>query len=82
MRSPALKTAVVDRYGVMTPEWKQQIERLWALAGAIEGSGITADRPTVGLFKGRPYFDTTLGYEIWLKSTRPTVWVNGAGTAV
>jgi hypothetical protein len=27
-----------------------------------------------------PYFDTTLGYPIWLESVNPDVWVDATGT--
>jgi hypothetical protein len=48
----------------------------------IEASGTTANRPTTNLFIGRPYFDTTLGKPIAIKSLGPTVWVDGVGTVV
>lgn len=56
----------------------------WAHNGisAIYGSGTTADRPTVLLWIGRPYFDTTLGKPIWLKTARPVVWVDATGASV
>lgn len=41
-------------------------------------SGVTADRPTVNLWTGRPYFDTTLGQPIWYDGTG---WVDATGTA-
>lgn len=45
-------------------------------------SGTTAERPTTNLQIGMPYFDTTLGYQVNLKSINPNVWVNGVGTVV
>lgn len=32
-------------------------------------SGSTGSRPTVGLYVGLPYFDTTLGKPVWVKTT-------------
>ena len=44
-------------------------------------SGTTAKRPTkVNL--GQQYFDTTLGYPVFVKQVTPVVWVNGAGLVV
>jgi hypothetical protein len=44
-------------------------------------AGPTSGRPTSGLSVGQPYFDTTLGYLIILKSIGPpNEWVNaGSG---
>jgi len=47
------------------------------LANALTGAGTTANRPTVGLYAGRPYFDTTLGYVIHYNGT---AWVDSTGT--
>ncbi len=46
---------------------------------ALTSSGTTADRPTVFLFVGRTYFDTTLGKPIWYNGTG---WIDAAGTPV
>lgn len=62
--------------------WIVWINKLWVTAGSVDNSGATADRPTKNLFVGRPYFDATLGKPIWLKSVRPTVWVDATGTSV
>ena len=48
-------------------------------------NGPTASRPTSdfdGRYIGMPYFDTTRGQTVFLKSVNPDVWVNGAGTIV
>lgn len=47
------------------------------LGNALTGSGTTAQRPIKGLWIGRPYFDTTLGYVIWYSGTE---WVDATGT--
>lgn len=57
-------------------------EQIFNLLSAMTQSGTTAQRPTTFLWVGRNYFDTTLGYPIWLKSVGPTVWVNGSGSPV
>lgn len=53
--------------------------RLAEVASAVLDSGTTADRPTRGLWAGRPYFDTTLGKPIWYSGTG---WVDATGAAV
>jgi hypothetical protein len=52
----------------------------WSASGA--SSGTTGNRPTVGLYVGYPYFDTTLGKPVWCKTTSPVAWVDSTGTAV
>lgn len=44
--------------------------------------GPTAERPTKLVEPGLPFFDTTLGYAIWVKSVNPIVWVNATGGVV
>ncbi len=42
-------------------------------------SGNTASRPAAGLYVGKSYFDTTLGFNIWHDGSN---WVDSAGTTV
>jgi hypothetical protein len=65
-----------------TAAWAGWFAQASVVLQDASNSGTTAQRPTANLYVGKPYFDTTLGYAINLKSTGPTVWVNGAGTAV
>lgn len=44
-------------------------------------SGTTANRP-VPLSVGQPYFDTTLGFMIWVKQISPPIWVAASGVQV
>ena len=66
----------------ITPAWSAWFQRLWALVSTLDSSGTTANRPTKNLFVGRFYFDTTLGYAVWLKSVNPIVWVDSGGFSV
>lgn len=50
---------------------------LFTICNALTMSGTTALRPTAGLWVGRTYFDTTLGFPIWFDGT---VWVDATGT--
>jgi hypothetical protein len=46
------------------------------LCNALTGAGTTANRPTVGLYVGRPYLDTTLGIPIWYDGSQ---WIDATG---
>jgi len=45
------------------------------------GVGTTANRPTVGLYAGQYYFDSTLGKPVW-RNAANTGWVDATGTGV
>lgn len=82
MKQPPFNVPVIDaETGLISSQWNMWVSSLWNIGNSVDGSGTTADRPTTGLFAGRTYFDTTLGKPVWLKSVRPTVWVDGAGVA-
>lgn len=51
----------------------------WLKNSLLKISGSTASRPTVGLFVGYPYFDTTLGKQIWYNGS---VWKDATSTTV
>lgn len=72
--------AMVDAGGVVTPSWLQVMNRWQDIVSSAQQSGITAQRPTSVLWIGRRYFDSTLGKPVYVKSVRPTVWVDGVGT--
>ena len=72
---------LTDRQGVVQATWKQWFLRAANILRAVSTSGATADRPTQDLFIGQVYFDTTLGLPIWLKSVRPSVWVDATGAS-
>ena len=57
--------------------WTAFFSKVFAVCFAVAQSGTSAKRPTVGLWVGRPYFDTTLGYSIWYDGTQ---WVDATGT--
>jgi hypothetical protein len=64
---------------IVSPLWQLFFSNIFGSVTALQQSGTTAQRPTKGLYVGRPYFDTTLGYSI---NYNGTVWVDGAGTPV
>lgn len=56
----------------------------WLRPEGASGSTVNRPKPTgsVQLYVGQCYFDTTLGYPVYVKSINPVVWVNGAGSHV
>lgn len=60
--------------------WTSFFEAVFNLLDAMTKGGTTAQRPTSFLWIGRPYYDTTLGYPVWVKSVGPTVWADATGT--
>jgi hypothetical protein len=66
-------------------DWIAFFSVLQMVAFASTRSGTTAQRPTsatAGRWIGMPYFDTSLGKPIWLKSINTDVWVDATGGAV
>lgn len=59
--------------------WLVWSSRVSQLLTWMQESGTTANRPTAGLYVGRRYFDTTLGYPVWYNGS---AWVNASGTGV
>lgn len=47
----------------------------------VPANGPTGSRP-VPSFIGEQYFDTTLGYVVWVKQISPAIWVNAAGISL
>lgn len=59
--------------------WRNFFVALFNICNGISMSGTTAQRPTRPLWVGYRYFDTTLGYPIWVQSLSPVVWVDATG---
>ncbi len=59
--------------------WRNFFNAVYFICNSTTTSGTTAQRPTEGLYIGRVYFDTTLGYPIWLQSIGPVVWCDATG---
>ncbi len=72
----------VTQNNVNAPAWIQWLTKLSTFAGAVSDYGTTAQRPIKNLFIGRPYFDQTLGFPVYVKTVTPTVWVDGSGATV
>ncbi len=81
---PPLTSALVDSSGVMTPAWAQWITQVYGIAFAAQQAGLTAERPTKGLYPGRFYFDKSLGAQgkpVWIRKDGTANWVLADGTA-
>jgi hypothetical protein len=57
------------------------LSTFFSAGGGAVLSGPTANRP-VPSFVAQPYFDTTLGYMVWVKQISPAIWVDAAGVAL
>lgn len=66
----------------MNPAWAAAFQLVFQNAYVATRNGPTTQRPvstTIARFVGMPYFDTTLGYPVFLKYATSSVWVDGAG---
>lgn len=63
-----------------TTGWQHFMSDVSTFLQSLTLSGTTGQRPTSFLYTGRPYFDTTLGKPIWVKSNG--VWVDATGSVV
>lgn len=77
-----LTEQIKSRIGQLTDPWRAWLEQLFFFTKPLGTSGTTAMRPISQLYVGQQYFDTTLGYPVFLKTVSPIVWVNGAGGVV
>ena len=80
INTPPIRHPLDDGQTVTRP-WAAWFGQVFRIAFAVGQSGTTANRPTEGLFPGRPYFDTTLGQPIWVNAAG-TGWVDATGSAV
>jgi hypothetical protein len=63
----------------ISQSWLNLFNQMFRICSGVTQSGATAQRPTSELWVGRPYFDTTLGYQINYDGTN---WVDGSGNTV
>ena len=78
-------TPVTMPDGTVHPAWAVHFHTSQQILFAATRSGPSSSRPTNkldGRWIGMPYFDTTLGRSVYLKSTNPDVWVDGSGSVV
>ena len=68
--------------GNIPQPWYDWIYQAFRLLFALQQSGTTAQRPTVNLWIGRTYYDTTLGKPIWVNAVKPTIWKDASGAVV
>jgi len=69
--------------------WRAWFASIQTWLGPQGQSGTTGNRPTSNLYTGLQYFDTTLGYPVFVKTVGTNapgnvtaVWVNASGTPV
>lgn len=68
-----------DDNGKPNSPWIEFLSEVFKSIRALQNSGTTAERPTKGLYVGRPYFDTTLNRPIWYNGT---AWQSADGVIV
>jgi hypothetical protein len=74
---------VVKETGEWTPTYQGWVAGVQRWLSPIGQFGTTAQRPTRSLYIGQRYYDTTLGYPVWVHQVSPSIiWHNGAGAAV
>jgi hypothetical protein len=73
---------------------KDEVPRAWVTwftevgnrIDTVGQAGDSSSRPTSGNFVGRCYFDSTLGYPIWVSAidgtTKAATWVSASGAEV
>ncbi len=75
---PQLPMMLKERF---TAAWAGWFSTAQNILTASSSSGATTARPTMNQYVGMPYFDTTLGKPIWLKTPGGSpVWVDATGT--
>ena len=76
-------TPVSDSKGKITTQWLSWFQSVTSTCNSLQTSGTTSQRPTGSrIWIGMPYFDTTLGKPVFLKTASPIVWVDATGTPV
>ena len=80
--NPLPRPDITDGKGNLKPPWQSWFASVFQWLGPQGQHGTTATRPMSSLYVGLSYFDSTLGYPVWVKSLNPTVWVNGTGATV
>jgi len=77
---PMVQAGPVAQFTAAWGGWFSIVQRILT---ATSSSGPTSARPKSWQFVGMFYFDTTLGYPVWLKTPgASSVWVNATGAAV
>jgi hypothetical protein len=72
----------VNEGGPAQVPWLTWFQRVHNVVIAQQQSGVTADRPTSGLYIGRRYYDETLNKPVYLRAIRPSVWRDAMGNIV
>lgn len=76
---PPNNTSVDQNGDQIAQPWASWFSAVSSLLIALTGSGTTVRRPIKLLWVGRPFFDTTLGYEIHYNGN---AWVRWDGVVV
>lgn len=69
----------------LKPQWAQFFNALQGVTYSASRSGASTSRPTSSMpwrYAGMPFFDTSLGKPIYLKTASSDVWVDATGSVV
>ena len=69
----------------LKPEWAQFFHALQGIEYAASRNGPSSSRPDSTMpfrYTGMPFFDTSLGKPIYLKTASSNAWVDATGSAV
>lgn len=74
---------LTDHRGRIETTYQAWLSSVQQWLGPIGQTGTTANRPTKNLWIGLSYFDTTLGFPVFVKQISPSiVWVRYDGVVV
>jgi hypothetical protein len=76
---PPSQNKISEESGMPNGSWVEFFSDVFKSVRALQTSGTTAQRPTKGLYVGRPYFDTTINRPIWYNGTN---WIRADGVIV
>lgn len=77
--APPSQSKISEEGGMPNSSWVEYFSDVFKSVRALQNSGTTAERPTKGLYIGRPFFDTTINRPIWYTGTN---WIRADGSVV
>jgi hypothetical protein len=81
--SPLPTSELISQKDKLSQSYRDWFQSIQTWLGPQYRVGVTGGRPTTGLYIGLMYFDTTLGFPVFLKTIgSPNVWVNASGAPV
>lgn len=76
---PSTDRISTDNRGTLSQWYQSWFSSIQYYLSAVGNNGVTAKRPTTGLYVGYPFYDTTLQKPIWWNGS---TWKDATGAAV